>query len=358
MPRRNISKSKRINRVKRARSARTRRRPRSSTAKISTTVHRRMVLFPNVPDATWLHKLTWFASVALQMFKIVVGVTDDLTAESHTVGSGSTIILGPGDFAALSPMAVPVTTTKTDNEVKALKTFPFERAALSEITVRIVPSVDLGSRGGMYAAVLIPIDPIDSTMTMETAADQIRSRYSCDYDDIIKNPNAKLSMVTQTISLRLNASSAYHNIRTIWSDATGYVNAFPTCALCIAFSDMASGVSGIESNYAPNKSLFEVHLRGRLQLAEPSELTLAHDTGSNSKSCYTPKLFTTDSASINYRFFNSRFDAHGDLDLKKIPIPLARSMLQHFDRTDLLPKLENQDKVGDDFERLQIEDSQ
>lgn len=357
MPRRKINVSKR--KQPSARNiARRFRRKRNSDPSFKSTVHRRLVLYPNVQDASWLSKLAWYASVALKLFKLAVGVSDDLTVDEAITGSGSVILLGPGDFAAMSPMAVPVKSdAKTDNEVKVLKCFPFERAALSRISVRISPSVDLGSRGGMYAAVIVPVDATDAAMASEPypkdestqhTPNNILQRYSCSYDDIIKHPNAKMAPVTRSLSLQLNLAPVYHNIRIIWSDDTGYVNAYPNCAILIAFSDLASKQSGVDSNYGPNKSLFEIHMTGSLGFKDPGDLITDHESGAQFKSNYTPLVCVTNRTNKNTHkaimpyqvsFFDHHFTSDRPIDLRTIPLEVAEEMLAHYGRLDLLPKL-------------------
>lgn len=69
-------------------------------------------------------------------------------ADAVPVGAGTVILLGAGDFASCSPFSAEVT-GNNDPEVVALKALPFERAQLPHLSLKIVPSVDLGSRGGM-----------------------------------------------------------------------------------------------------------------------------------------------------------------------------------------------------------------
>lgn len=328
---------------------RRRRQRTSKVSNLSSTVHRRLVLYPNVTDAEWLSKLAWYASVALKLFKLAIGVSDDLMVETATVGSGSVILLGPGDFASLSPMAVPIVTTSSDNEVKMLKAFPFERAALTRVGVRISPSVDLGSRGGMYAAVVLPVDANDSALLFDIDSKKrhLIDRYSCSYDDIIKHPKAKMAPVTKAISFNINLNGTAHNIRVIWNDNLGYVNAYPNCVIIVAFSDMASKKAAVDSNYGPNKSLFEIHMTGSLSLQDPGDLSSVHEVTSSDASQYTPMVFSTGRANTNgggklpceVAFFEHRFTTYGPLDLRTIPVEIAEGMLRHYGRSDLLPKL-------------------
>lgn len=324
----------------------------------SMAVHRRLVLFPKVDDSKWLQNLAWFASVALKLFSFVTGVSDDLEASTANVGSGTTIILGPGDFAAFSPVSVPIATTKTDKEVTCLKAFPFERAQLRHVSVRIVPSVDIGDRGGMYAACLIPVDTMDSTLVGNFQAPQVINRYSCSYDDIIKNPRAKMAPVNRPLVLNLALNDPPANIRIHWDETLGFVNTYPNCALMVAFSDLAAKQSGVDSNYAPNKALFEVHMTGSVRFTEPGELTVQHNSSESSMSCYTPKLCCTNSKNINVSFFDRKFETpDGKLDLRKLNRSDAVRILKHYGRTDLIEVL---DKFKEDhmdlssFESLEM----
>lgn len=316
------------------------------------SVLRRLVLFPETNDAGWLSKLSWFASVALKLFATILMVSDDLEASDITTGSGSVLILGPGDFAAFSPYAVPVTTTKTDKEVKCLKSFPFERVNLSSIRVEIIPSADVSVRGGMYAALLIPIDSLDiNAMVIDgELSDKVVSKFSADYDDLIKHPRARMGPVTKGLSLSINLPQTPHNIRVYWTKDKGYMNMFPNCALLVAFSDMAAKQQAVSDGYSPAKSLFEVHLRARLSFYEPSELTISHDYGSDSFSCFTPKILSTQSKDINklthkttrcVRFFDKKYEVEEGkkLSLHDIPYDDAVAMLHHFDKPHLIHKL-------------------
>lgn len=347
----NVSKHQRSRRP-RANRRRLNRRPRRSTGQ-SMAVHRRLVLFPKVNDSKWLQTLSWFASVALKLFAVVTGVSDDLIATSANIGSGTTIILGPGDFAALAPVSVPITTTKTDKEVICLKTFPFERAKLNRVTVKIVPSVDISDRGGMYAACIIPIDSFDSTLVGNFQAQQILDRYSCSYDDIIKNPRAKMAPVNRALSLAISISGPPTNIRIHWDDTLGFVNTYPCCALMVAFSDLAAKVNTVDSNYAPNKALFEVHLTGNMTFCEPGELTVAHNSSESSMSCYTPKICSTGASSINVQFCGRNFEtSDGTIDLKLIDRTVARQIVTYYDRIELLDRLDDRLTPSSDFEAL------
>lgn len=325
------------------------------TSNTVMAVHRRMVLFPKVKDSQWLEKLSWFASVALKLFALVTGVSDDLIASSSNVGSGSVIILGPGDFAAFAPVAIPIVTSKTDKEVKCLKAFPYERAALRKVSIRIVPSVDISERGGMYAACLIPIDAVDSTLVGNFQAKMILDRYSASYDDIIKNPRAKMSPVNRPLTLSLKLGGKPSNIRIHWDDTEGFVNTYPTCALLVAFSDLAAKEGQIDSNYSPNKSLFEVHMTGDVSFTEPSEITVVHDSSESSMSCYSPKLSTTNTGNINVRFFDHQFESvDGNVDLRSVDVNVATSILSHYGRKDLVPKLLAERSHEMDFEKLTV----
>lgn len=326
---------------------RNRNRSRRPSGSVQTTdVHRRLVLYPTSDKAEWLDKLAWFSSVALKLIALVTGISDDLTADTKSTSAGTVIILGPGDFAAFSPFAVPVTSTSTDKEVLALRSFPYERASLPRLSVKIVPSVDQGARGGMYAAVLIKIDPTDAGLILETAKLQksLLAKYSYDYDTIIKNPKSVLAPVGRPITLSIGGAATPHNIRSNWSDGYGFVNQYPTYVLCVAYSDLACSDSEIVSQYTPSRSLFEVHLRGVLKLHEPGELVIHHDKTTASQSCYSSKLLTSTTKDINtvdVKFFEHTFPCkNGKLDLRTIDPDIARKMLVHFDRLDLIKSLE------------------
>lgn len=336
MPRGKLS-SKRKPAVKRAGRRRTAARGSVRTG-TSSTVHRRLVLYPNVKDASWLSTLGWYASIALKIIKLATGVTDDLKAASLTVGAGTVILLGPGDFAAHSPFAVPMEADNTP-AYNALRTFQFERAALSTVDITIVPSADLGSRGGMYAACIFPVDGVDA-MASDITATELLGRYAYDYDDIIKNPRARMAQVTKPLKLRLNVPPKPHSVRARWdAGVNNFINTYPSCALAVAFSDLAEKEATVSTNYAPNKSLFEIHMRGNLHLYDPAELKTRHEIANDGESNYTSTILTTDAGKSTVKWFDHRFEVEEDLDLRKIPFRVAKEMLVHYGRTDLLPAL-------------------
>jgi hypothetical protein len=294
---------------------------------------------------------------------MVVGVNDDLTASERITGAGSAILIGAGDFASVSPYAVPVKTTRPDKEVTCLKAFSFERASLHHLRIKIVPSADVSVRGGMYAALLQPIDPIDAQNVIDfSEGASLATRYSYTYDDIIKHPHAKLGPVTSplTISSRLNPTP--HSIRIRWDDNKGFCNAFPNSVLLVAFSDLAATEAGVDLGYSPSRSLFEVHLCGQIGLHDPSELTQKHDENNASMSCFTPKLMTSDSSSINdvttptyeLTFFDRKYTLERPLDIRTLPKEHAIEMLNHYGRTDLMERLLQH--YGDDNIHSDLED--
>lgn len=326
-----------------------RRRPRTfQSGPQVLSAHRRLVLYPNHTNASWLSKLAWFSGVALRLFKLVVGINDDFTATEKTTAAGTAIFLGPGDFATVSSFAVPADTPDTaDKEVKCLKAFPFERVGLHRITLKIVPSADMSVRGGMYAALIVPVDAVDSQLMFgEGRAQQLVKKYSAKYDDIIKHPRAKLGSVTSTLNLSINLPGTPHSIRVRWNNETGFVNAFPSCALLVAFSDLAATENAVESGYDPTKSLFEVHLNGKLTFHEPSELTSQFSKAEAENSLYTPKLLTSESKSINatgqsyssertVTFFDRDYRLSEPLNLFDLPRKHALEMLNYYGREDL-----------------------
>lgn len=316
------------------------------------SILRRLVLFPNSSDSTWLSKLSWFASIALKLLTTVIGVTPELEVDEAPTGAGTTMILGAGDFASFSPFATSVLSNVNDKEVVCLKTFPFERASMHSLHVRIIPSADVSVRGGMFAALLIPIDSVDLSSVLSSKssnATDVVSKYSSVYDDLIKHPRAKMGPVTSGLELHLSLRSGPHDIRIVWDDSKGFCNMFPTCALLVAFSDLAAKRDQVTAGYSPAKSLFEVHARASLGFHEPSELAPTHNKTEASMSCYTPKILTTSSTNVNtvtvptrtVCFFDKRYEVEEGktLSLFDIPQAEAKRVLEYYDRGDLLSKL-------------------
>lgn len=329
-------------------------------------VHRRLVLFPDHKNSEWLKKLQWFTGVVMKLLSVVVGLDSDGYLEDRTTSSGTTLILGPGDFASVSPYAVPVTSNSTDKEVLALKTFSFERAAIHNVHVNIVPTADASVRGGVYAALIIPIDEVDAQFVFaddnqankNTSAGLVVQRYSPDYDDILKHPNAKSGPVTSPLTLSIGLRPKYHNIRSTWDDTVGYVNAFPRCALLIGFSDLAaSSAASSDANYDPSKCLFEVHLRAGISYGEPSEIVISHPTTAASQSCYTPYILTSNRKSENKtKVPLSRTVKYGDfriettkprLYITDIPLRLAKIAISDYKRPELLGLLSSADSESE-----------
>jgi hypothetical protein len=351
MPRKQLQRvrkvtGRRINNIHRAvNRSRSRRSTKQAHQTIST--HRRLVLYPNHSDANWLSTIAWFSGVALKLLKYVVGINDDFTADERILSSGSAIFLGPGDFAAFSPFASPAQLTATDKEVQCLKSFPFERVGLRHVTLKIVPSADVSVRGGMYAALLQRIDPIDAQNLIDIErAETLSQKYVAQYEDIIKHPKAKLGPVTSTLKLGLNLDPTPHNIRVHWCDEKGFTNVFPNCVLLVAFSDMAAIKGNVDAGYSPTKALFEVHMSGDLTFHEPSSLPASQAKTADYLSLYTPKLMTTNSASINAQtshhsdvrtvaFLDQKYEMSGPLNLFEIPRKQALQMLDYYNKTEL-----------------------
>lgn len=334
MPRTNKrSASKRRNMARRRHT----RRFASSGSTQHLRVHRRCAVYPKTKNSTWLDSLSWFGSIALRIFKTIYGVTDSLDATTAITGAGTSILLGPGDFAAASIASAQVFTSP-DREVVACRAIPFERCALRRIKIRIVPSVDLGSRGGMYAACVFPIDTVDANYMQS----QIIDKFSPDFDAIIKNPNARMAQVTEPITLTISRRTRPVDIRVnSWSDDAGWTNAYPQYVLVVAYSDLATNTAGNESHYSPSSSLFEVHLTGDIALYEPSELhKQAEKPAALSESISTMKLSSTDSGNINIKFLDRTWTMPSDkVSLLDLPYEDARLILLHYERPDLIPKL-------------------
>lgn len=354
MPKRNkvvVSRRKRAN-VRNRRNFNHRKRGKSIMQTVP--VHRRLVAFPDTADSTWLQKLTWFGSVTLKLITMLLGVNKNsegfVVGEEATVASGSALFLGPGDFASVSPFATPVITRVTDKEVIALRAFPYERATLRSLSAKIVPSADLGARGGMYAARLVRLDSVDDT---SLPAQDLIEKYPFDYDTIIKSPDAKLQPVTSTVTLNLKFTERPHNIRSSWDAARGFVNTYPLCVLCVAYSDMATKKSEIASNYSPAKAGFEIHLNGQLSLCDPGDIQSDVPKSSASHAAYTGKILHLNQKNINVgvsdkgtsrsvRFFDRTFEVSTEqFRLMDIPADESERMLTWFNRLDLLDDLNN-----------------
>lgn len=277
-------------------------------------VHRRMVMYPKTTASSWLQNLSWFGGVVFKLFTMLSSVSDDLKASLKISAAGSTILFGPGDFAAISPVANKVFTS-TDNEVKALRVLPYERGCLTGGTVRIVPSVDVGTRSGMYAAAIVPIDTLSELLA--TTVDW-PDRLSPNYDDVLKLPNSVMSPADRPITLRFRSKATAHTLSVHWREANGtvdgYNNKFSTHALIIAFSSLAAEDNFSNSEYSPSRSLFEVHFSTAIRLFEPIPLPAASEKPNNDvQSVVTMKMNSTDTTSINLSVFGERFEVAADL---------------------------------------------
>lgn len=346
MPRKGLSNRKSRRPAKRV--ARRNRRLRRPAIAQRFTVHRRLVVYPKKTSATWLDKLAWFGSVALKLFQLISNVTDDLKAITVTIASGATILLGPLDFAAVCPAAASVYTS-TDREVQALRSLPYERASLPSLSVRIVPAIDVASRSGMYAAVLIPCDEVAQAISRDKVP---ANRFIADYDNIIKHPNAVLAPATRSITLRLNRFRPPHNILPYWTEADGYQNLYPTYALLIGFSSLAAPSTSVEDEYAVGRALFEVHLTGHLVLSEPGTVSVSMEKPGEYDSYCTNKISSTDVSKYAVRVGDRYYDVDdgSDLDLTQLPLQEGKRILAAVDRMDLLPKLRAQRLTLGDME--------
>jgi hypothetical protein len=329
-------------------------------------VHRRLVLFPDHKNSDWLKKLQWFTGIVMKLLSVVIGLDKDGYFDDRTTSSGTTLILGPGDFASVSPYAVPVTSDSTDKEVLALKTFSFERTAMHSVHVRIVPTADASVRGGVYAALIIPIDDVDAQFVFadekgedkHKSAELLVQRYSPVYDDILKHPRAKSGAVTSPLTLSIRLRPRYHNIRSTWDDKLGYINAYPRCALLVGFSDLAaSSAISSEANYDPSKCLFEVHLRAGISYGEPSEIVISHPKTSASQSCYTPYVLASNRTDQNKaKAALKRTVQYGDfrietteprLHITDVPLKMAKIAISDYKRPELLELLSSADSENE-----------
>lgn len=310
-------------------------------------VRRRLALYPKTEASTWLQDLSWYGSFALKLITALIAVTDDLEGEQITIGAGVTMLLGPGDFAAVSPVASQIY-TKSDKEVLALRAIPYERIKLRTVHVRIAPSVEQGSRGGMYAALLIPLDQND---TESIGAAEMLARYPSDYDTIIANPRSVLSPVTQSITLRLTLRGPPVDARVYkFDNSKGWLNACPSCVLMVAYSDLANSKEAVADNYAPQRSLFEVHVTGAVDCMDPTPFPTQKEQHEDSDSAVTQKILNTFTSNDNSRLVHIfgksvsiKEDCileNGNIDLTKLHPEISRNVLIGFDRVDLLPALQ------------------
>lgn len=300
-------KSRRTNRRTRAR------RSNPASGMVRTKVHRRSVLFPATAEASWLTKLSWFASIAMKFISLIVGVEETprgLRATVANVASGCVIALGPGDFASHSSFASFYTHKDTDKDVFSLRALPFERYSLSGLNIRVAPTVDLGKRGGLYAVLLHTVDLEDARAMINSGSPKVwLKRYPTDYEDIIKHPRAKIAPVTSHISISLGGSTALQDIRVVSTSVAGYVNNNYTHVLCIAFSDLAAVQASLDDNYSPTHGLFEVNMTGTLVMSDPAEITLSADGSApgGSASLCSAKILTGETRRLT-KFFHHRHE--------------------------------------------------
>lgn len=330
-------KGKLRSKKQRIRSRNTRTHPRRSATNVQNIgVHRRLAVYPKTASASWLDKLAWYGSIALKLFTLITGVNDDLEAETKTHGAGTTMLLGPSDFAAVCPSSSLVYTSK-DKEIMALRVLPYERGSLGKVTIKIVPSVDLSNRGGMYAAVVCPLD-VNSTATKSSP--DYADRYVPDYDQIIKNPRAVMAPSTKPITLSFYGDKTPRIFTCFWkSESNGYTNAYPTHAVMIAFSSLATEERNIDADYSPSRSLFEVHIRADLRLHEPTSIPDATEKPTDLASYVTNKIERTNDAKINMRFYNRSWDFETSTpSLFRLPYADALSIVTHY-RPELVTKL-------------------
>lgn len=302
-------------------------------------VHRRLALFPTSAESKWLTSLSWFASVAMKVISLIVGVEDTpngLRAQMVPTSSGTVILLGPGDFASHSSFAsfYSYNVNTSDADMFSLRSLPFERMGLQHLQIKIAPTVDLGKRGGLYAVVLERLDVLDSRASVESNNIQaLIKRFPTDYQDIIKHPRAKLSPVTRPVSLSMPGSSQLYDIKARNDVKIGWVNDIYTHVLCIAFSDLAAVKDAISDNYSPTHGLFEVHMSGTLRLSDPAELTVSQDlkAPTDSVSVVTAKIVTNGTGRLT-KFYHHVVEEHPEHHgmLYSYPENLRRDLVNHF----------------------------
>lgn len=302
-------------------------------------VHRRLAVYPKTDGSSWLDSLAWLGSIALKAFAFVAGVGDDLSIDTTTASVGSSLMIGPATFASVCP-AASSTFTATDKEVIPLRVLPYERGSLRNIKIRIVPSVDQGSRGGMYAAVILPVD--QAAHAQSIAGARFPERFVPDYDKIIKNPRAKMAQATQVLTLSIGSNAPPHNLTATWTD-DGFINNAPSHVLMIGFSSMAAEMKSVAAEYTPSRALFEVHMYSTLLLHEPSSLPQPTDKPKGNMSDYsfvTQKIERTDDKDINVRFFDKSWEVPfgSKPSLLTAPYHLAESITKHY-RPELLTEL-------------------
>lgn len=293
-----------------------------------------------VTKTDWLATLAWAGSMAFRLYKTISRVAtldydSNLADYAVTTNVGQVLLLGPADFAAVSPFVV---SCFDDDAAKKMTSFlTYERMSLPHLSVRIFPCVDVSQRAGMYAAYLQPVDFINDTPEV------MLDRFSAEYEQVIKHPNVKVGPTSRVLSLEISRRAApvapYIEQNKGLSTMPGnYVNRDPWYVLVVAFSDLATKTPNDTSVYSQERASFEIHLKGKLILFNPSPVDGDHITKKtvSPESMVSSRICNLDAKFSTYKFYNYKFTVLNDTKIRDLD-------------TDILNKLDSL-SLESDFE--------
>lgn len=339
---RNINKSRYLN-IRRRHNTNRRRRGTSMRRYKTGSIHqanisRVITAYPYI-KSDWLAKLTWAGSMALRLYKTISAAafiqSDSLLADiAVTTNAGQVMLLGPADFASVSPFVISCFDNDTAKKLTSFITY--ERMSLPNLSVRIFPCVDVSQRAGMYAAYLQQLDYINDTVSI------MLERFSAEYEQVVKHPNVKVGPTSKPLNLQISRRAVpiapfIEEGATMSSMPGNYYNRDPWYVLVVAFSDLATKTAGESSAYSQERAAFEIHLKGNLKLYNPSPVngTAIANKTILTESMVTERISNLDPTKISYRFYNYRFEADADMRVGDLDPEVLNKIDSLIDANDL-----------------------
>lgn len=250
---------------------------------LSWNTLRRLSLFPrkvdgaNNEDVWWVTALKWVGSIVMQL--ITIALTEEALeqralksnlsykprAGSVVVGSVQSMIFGPSDFVASSPLADPTSNIK-------FQSIKFRQGRIMHARFTLVPQATMTSRGGSVAMALIPVT-IGENIDISKANDE-QEKWT--FDDVCRLPRAVVKSATTATSVVYSPSPGdlayrylemgYPNFQTTLQTMQDYC-----IRLVVAYTDMSSNTRDTSAEYSLTEAMFELIIDGRVEIREISD---------------------------------------------------------------------------------------
>jgi hypothetical protein len=275
------------------------RRPRRNTQRASRGTYsidarRTFTLYPkqtkddtSESETSWLDAIFKYGTIAAKLIlaTFATSLSAPLTLSTTVVGAIQTILIGIDDLVMDNPFVELDTIRKTGSTViLQMPKVDFKQAKLARIHVRIAPSAEVSKRGGLVAAVLIPLTREESDQFQKNFPD--RSVYtdsaavepldSYNFTQLQQFPNAVVRDASKPISISQHATgfqAMKHAFGTQVKpdyDFPGKTHGGPVLyKLCIGYSDLATYKADPSERYRPEESTFHISINSVLHLSEP-----------------------------------------------------------------------------------------